>query len=60
MHNNNNDSLIDHQPQSLAPEEGRINFSKKQPNHGTKHVVKMLGEEMIDLFSTALITKFHL
>jgi hypothetical protein len=29
---------------SVSPEEGRINFSKKQQNHSTKHVVKMLGK----------------
>lgn len=28
----------------LSPEDGRINFSNRATNHGTRHVVNMLGK----------------
>lgn len=28
----------------LSPEDGRINFSNRASNHGTRHVVNMLGK----------------
>lgn len=38
----NNNGLNEQAP--LSPEDGRINFSNRTPNHGTRHVVNMLGK----------------
>lgn len=38
----NNNCIGEQAP--LSPEDGRINFSNRATNHGTRHVVNMLGK----------------
>lgn len=38
----NNNCVSEQAP--LSPEDGRINFSNRATNHGTRHVVNMLGK----------------